>query len=236
MNHYWILTCEHASNVIPARFVELFAKKGALLETHRGYDIGARHYAMAIARALECPLVCGHFTRLLVDLNRSSDSSQVFSPITKDLDQSTRREILSRYYTPFRTKVRQLVEQKVSSGVCVIHISCHTFTPILGKSERKMDLGVLYDPHRVFEKSIAKTIRQKLKAETSMCVRCNAPYRGASDGHVTGLRKLFSPDQYVGIELEVNQALYVPIKSQLWQDAWLPILVEILRVLSVSKE
>jgi predicted N-formylglutamate amidohydrolase len=120
--------------------------------------------------------------------------------------------------------------------VLVIHISCHSFTPVLGKVERKMDLGILYDPRRALEKAFADTLRRELCEQTAMRVRCNAPYRGVSDGHVTALRQLFSRDQYVGIELEVNQSLYVPIKSQVWQHAWLPRLIEIVRFLAISEE
>jgi predicted N-formylglutamate amidohydrolase len=38
-------------------------------------------------------------------------------------------------------------------------------------------------------------------------VRRNHPYLGKSDGLVTHLREVFGPRDYVGIELEANQAL-----------------------------
>jgi hypothetical protein len=98
-----------------------------------------------------------------------------------------------------------------------------------------MDLGILYDPHRADEKSMSLSLRHELAAHSSMRIRLNAPYKGVSDGHVTELRRLFSPDRYVGIELEINQSLYVPIKTQVWQDAWLPCLVDSLRFLEKKK-
>ncbi len=235
MECYWVLTCEHASNAVPPRFRSIFSKKSALLESHRGYDIGAQHYAQEISKSLSWPLFCGEYTRLLVDLNRSAHNPHLFSSITKTLDSTTKQEILDLYYTPFRTNVRQLVEKKIASGATVIHISCHTFTPILGRVERPMDLGILYDPHRADEKSLSLSLRQELAAHCSMCIRMNAPYKGVSDGHVTALRRLFSPDRYVGIELEINQSLYVSIKTELWQDAWLPRLVDSLRFLKKKR-
>jgi predicted N-formylglutamate amidohydrolase len=38
-------------------------------------------------------------------------------------------------------------------------------------------------------------------------VRRNAPYRGRDDGLPTALRRRFAPRHYLGVELEVSQAL-----------------------------
>jgi predicted N-formylglutamate amidohydrolase len=229
MNQYWILTCEHASRAVPIRFQSLFANKEDLLATHRGYDIGAERYARSIANKMSWPLFCGQWTRLLVDLNRSEGSPNLLSSITKTLTLDSREEIVCSYYNPFRTKVRQLVQRKAAAGACVVHLSCHSFTPVLHGAERKMDLGILYDPSRDKEKSLAQRIRQKLLEGVSMRVRFNAPYRGTSDGHVTALRKIFPEDRYIGLELEVNQLLYASAKKDLWQHVWLPRLIEALR-------
>ena len=43
-------------------------------------------------------------TRLLVDLNRSPWHPHLFSEITRPLSESRRREILQRYYVPYRGK------------------------------------------------------------------------------------------------------------------------------------
>ena len=41
-------------------------------------------------------------------------------------------------------------------------------------------------------------------------MRRNYPYRGSSDGLTTTLRGLFADPDYLGIEIEVNQALVGP--------------------------
>lgn len=230
MKLYWLLTCEHASNRVPRRYLPLFASQRHFLESHCGYDIGAKDSAQTIANALSWPLICGSTTRLLVDLNRSLGHPSLFSPITRSLDQRTRQVILDRYYHPYRQRVLDLIEEKTASGYCVIHFSCHSFTPVFHSVERRMDLGILYDPTRLLEKHLAHVIRNSLCEETSMKVRLNAPYKGISDGFVASLRRAFSGDQYVGLEIEINQSLYLPIKSPLWQHAWLPRLVEALRL------
>jgi hypothetical protein len=44
-------------------------------------------------------------------------------------------------------------------------------------------------------------------------IRCNYPYRGTADGLVRSLRHRFSYQDYLGLELEVNQALLNGHKS-----------------------
>jgi predicted N-formylglutamate amidohydrolase len=217
-----LLTCEHASNAVPRRLHPLFSKQKSLLRTHRGYDIGAKEYAEALACHTGWPLFCGSYTRLLVDLNRST---HLFPPILKELDRGTKREINKTYYQPFRSQVFAYVRNQIASGLCVIHLSCHTFTPVLNGVVRPMDLGLLYDPSRRREKEVAERVMCALQAETSMYIRANAPYKGTSDGHVTALRKQFPKESYVGLEIEVNQSLFCPSRSELWKHVWLPRLI-----------
>ena len=40
-----LLTCEHASNAVPAPHRPLFARRQGVLATHRAFDIGARTVA-----------------------------------------------------------------------------------------------------------------------------------------------------------------------------------------------
>jgi len=220
-----LLTCEHASNAVPRHLQPLFSKQENLLRTHRGYDIGGKEYAQAIASSTGWPLFCGSYTRLLVDLNRST---RVFPAFLKELDPRTKTQILKTYYQPFRAKVFKFVCDRIATGGCVIHLSCHTFTPVLNGVVRPMDLGLLYDPSRDREKEIAEAVAHDLGAQTSMRIHANAPYKGISDGHVTALRKMFPKERYIGLEIEVNQSLFSPPRSELWKHVWLPRLIEAL--------
>jgi predicted N-formylglutamate amidohydrolase len=92
-----------------------------------------------------------------------------------------------------------------------------------------MDIGLLYDPHRPSEVHFVEDFQRRLTEHTSMRIRRNFPYRGVADGHATALRRLFSQDQYVGIEIEVNQSLYQSERCALWKQVWLPRLEEALQ-------
>jgi predicted N-formylglutamate amidohydrolase len=91
-----------------------------------------------------------------------------------------------------------------------------------------MDMGLLYDPGRKREQKFAEGIIQKLRSETSMNVRANAPYKGVSDGHAAALRRQFSDTNYVGLEIEVNQSMLCPPRRELWRHVWLLRLIEAL--------
>lgn len=63
------------------------------------------------------------------------------------------------------------------------------------------------DPRRPRERTFADELRQALRAtRPDLRVRRNYPYLGRADGLVTTLRRRFAEDEYLGLEVEVNQA------------------------------
>lgn len=193
-----IVTCEHGGNAVPTRWRKLFAARRALLLGHRGWDPGA----LELAREMPGPLHFSKTTRLLVDLNRSLGHPRLFSEVTRPLPAAERARILALHYHPYR----QAVEQAVAESGPLLHLSVHSFTPVLEGAVRSMDVGLLYDPTRAGERRFCdRWIRKIRQAAPGLVVRRNAPYRGVSDGLVTHLRRRFPASRYRGIELEVNQ-------------------------------
>ncbi|MFC1745817.1 hypothetical protein ACFL35_17625, partial [Candidatus Riflebacteria bacterium] len=104
------------------------------------------------------------------------------------------------------TSVLNWIRGNINRGYPVIHISVHTFTPILHEKIRRCDIGILYDPGRKTEKIFARAWINSLKATLdNFITRANYPYRGKADNFNTFLRKIFSFEQYLGVEIEVNQ-------------------------------
>jgi predicted N-formylglutamate amidohydrolase len=117
-------------------------------------------------------------------------------------------DLVHRYHRPWREEVHQAVEDATREGLQVIHLSVHSFTPIMDGVDRRTDFALLYDPKRPAEKVLARRWLNTIRvAKPSWRLRSNFPYRGTADGHVTALRKLFPPEKYVGIELEFSQGL-----------------------------
>lgn len=206
MQNHFIITCEHASNAVPAEWAHLFRGSEPVLGSHRGWDPGALELAKKMADSLDASLHIYPWTRLLIELNRSKGHKSVFSEFTRSLPIDHKSLLLSAYWSPYRENVREDIQKAVAIGKRVIHISVHTFTPIWKGEERDLDIGLLYDPQRKNEQEFCRNWRKKLKSQVpGFRIRMNRPYLGSSDGHTTSLRKDLSENNYLGIEIEVNQ-------------------------------
>jgi predicted N-formylglutamate amidohydrolase len=214
-----LLTCEHASNRVPARWAATMAGARRALASHRGWDPGALNLARFLARRLAVPLTAGGASRLVVDLNRSRHHPRLFSQWTSLLPPASREAILDAIWRPYREDVARQVEVSRRGGRRVLHLSIHSFTPVLDGRRRDVDLGLLFDPARAGERRLARAWKPALQAALALPsrrtraagsplrVRLNAPYRGTADGLTTDLRRRFPATAYIGLELEVNQRL-----------------------------
>lgn len=205
-----ILTCEHATNQIPAEWRFLFRSRTAkqALRTHRGYDIGAIGLAERLSRRLSAPLVRWSASRLLIDANRSISNRSVLSEFTRGLSDAEKQKIAVEHYAPQRALVEGAVRRHIRASRRVVHISVHSFTPVMRGVVRRADVGLLYDPSRVWERALCDAWLGQVALEApALRLRRNYPYLGTSDGHVTSLRRKFPASRYVGIELEVNQGI-----------------------------
>lgn len=202
----FLITCEHGGNRIPARYRGHFAGQQGLLQSHRGFDPGALALARDLARQLNAPLFYSTLSRLLVDLNRSPGHRRLHADAIKQLPAEIRRCIVKRYYLPFRARVQAAICAALAHGGRVIHVSSHSFTPVLHGMVRTADVSLLYDPMRPGEAALCKAWLACLKTRApALRVRRNYPYTGTSDGFTAWLRRNFAADKYIGIELEINQ-------------------------------
>ncbi len=202
-----VISCEHAVREIPPEVAAQIAIPHRVLTSHRGYDRGAMEIAMALAEQMRSPLFLGTLTRLVVDLNRSEGTGDLFSRYGRSLDGSSREQLLRQHYRSFRDQVRAEIERRLSQGLHVLHLSVHTFTPRFRGERRTADIGLLFDPARDAENHFAEAWREAiLQHWPQLIVKMNYPYLGTDDGHTTALRTDFPDPQYLGIELEVNQS------------------------------
>ena len=203
-----MVTCEHGGNRVPARYRHSFRGLERDLRTHLGYDIGALQMARELAAAFRAPLVASTVTRLVVDLNRSLGHPRLHGRPIRSLPDEERERIVVAHYLPYRTEVENLIGNAIGRGRRVVHLSAHSFTPRLDGKVRTADVGLLYDPSRPGEVRLGANWKSALaRAAPQLRIRRNYPYKGVDDGFVPYLRSRFPPRAYVGIELEVNQAI-----------------------------
>jgi predicted N-formylglutamate amidohydrolase len=217
-----IVTCEHGGNRVPTRFAKSFEGQGALLRTHRAYDLGAATVATEVARLLRARLLVATTTRLLVDLNRSPSHARLFSEFTRGLPRHDKERIVAEHYLPHRRAVERAIAQARARRGFVVHLAIHSFTPVLDGIVRRADVGLLYDPARSPERALCESWRDALlAAEPARLVRRNYPYRGTSDGLATALRREHGVTAYAGVEVEVNQRLLVTRRDAVRVAGWL---------------
>ena len=208
-----IITCEHATNHIPPEYAHHISDPDTLA-SHRAFDPGTQDLARLLARRLQAPCFEADISRLLVDCNRSPGHNKLFHP---SLNKAEREAIFTRHYQPFRRSALDAITATINNGSTVLHLSIHSFTPRLNGEIRRADIGLLYDPRRSKEKLLCgRWLANLKKTAPTLRLRRNYPYRGIADGFATALRKMFVQENYLGIELEVNQNLTSDNESD-WQ-------------------
>lgn len=222
-----MLTCEHASNRLPAAFKKFVPAD--IQRTHRAYDIGALKVFRKLVKFTKPEFSCeGKFSRLFVDLNRTITNKSAFSEYYDAFEASDKsaaekaKATATAYWKEYRENIEKFVMQNIgksskaagkknagNKGTAIVHLGIHSFTPVLNGKPRNTDIGILFDPARPQERAYANVIKDEIKRlHPHMKVRFNYPYKGTSDGLTTSLRKKFGP-RYVGIEIEINQKFFI---------------------------
>lgn len=184
----------------------MFANAEDVLASHRGWDLGSLGVAKYLARHLEAPLYFQKVSRLLVEMNRSIDNKELFSEYTHNVDNRIKETLLAKYYYPYRNEIENKIKASLVNGEAILHVSVHTFTPVLNGIVRSVDVGILYDDARIEEKEFCEQWKERLdNILPDQLIMLNCPYNGADDGFTTYLRTKFSGDEYLGIEIEINQ-------------------------------
>ena len=96
-----IISCEHAGNYIPKEYQYLFQGQSDILQSHRGWDIGAYSLAKYLSRHLSAPLFEQKISRLLIEMNRSKSSQELFSAFTKMLDESKKDALIEGQFKSY---------------------------------------------------------------------------------------------------------------------------------------
>lgn len=205
-----MITCEHASNELPARVKDLRISQEDL-ESHRGYDIGAfAVYEELVSKFKPDFYSSGRYSRLFVDLNRSLRNNKFASPAGIAYHESYWGEV-EKFVAQNLPEISENPSKAGCAQPAIVHLAIHSFTPELNGIVRNADIGILYDPSRPAECKIADIIVAEIRARYPQYnVRRNYPYQGKTDGLCTSLRKKFDPHKtgrYVGFEIEINQKL-----------------------------
>lgn len=163
----YVLLCEHASRAIPARYRGL-GLSDADLSAHIAWDIGARTMALAMAEALDAPLVMAGFSRLLIDLNRPLQagssipalSETTTIPGNRDIGDAERAYRIRTYFEPFQRAVGDLLDRRSRAEKATAVIGVHSFTPVYKGFRRPWASGILCSHSLDFGKALVAALDQ----------------------------------------------------------------------------
>lgn len=174
-----MITCEHASNAVPAGLNQLGLSDAERL-THIAIDIGAAELATALRDQLKACLIRAQYSRLLVDLNRYPNDPSVVLKVSDDvavpanagLDQAEISQRIQRYHTPYHAALSQKLDDLLAHNEKVDMLFVHTFTPQMGSVSRPWHIGLLFHD----DGANAQTMAAALERDTDYLVGMNEPY------------------------------------------------------------
>jgi predicted N-formylglutamate amidohydrolase len=208
-----LLSCEHASNSIPAPLEPTEADR-LWLDTHWAWDPGAPTVTRHLVERCQASAVLARFSRLVCDPNRSLDDPTWIVGNVEGHDLSFNRRVppderrrrLQRYYAPYHSAL-DVAASVVAGRDRPFLLSIHSFTPNYLGQDREMELGILFDDHE----PLAESLRQGL-GEQGFRVAMNAPYSGRN-GRMYSATRHGRGNGLPYLELELRQDLAQDIEG-----------------------
>jgi len=181
----WLVTCDHASNRVPD-----WVAGGDLgiapddMARHIAWDVGAAGLALALGRALDAPVICSTFSRLVIDPNRGEEDPTLVMklydgtiiPANRTVTAVEVEQRLQRLYRPYHGGLARLAARRDDTVI----VAVHSFTPCLqARAPRPWQVGVLY-AHQ--DDRLSRPLLAALQAGGDLCVGDNEPYAGHLPG------------------------------------------------------
>ncbi len=223
----WLVTCDHASNRVPA-----WVNGGDLglpaadMERHIAYDVGAAGVTTALADLLDAPAILSQFSRLVIDPNRGPDDPTrlmrlydgTIIPANAYADPDEKARRVARLYDPYHDALAELAARP-GTVICAVH----SFTPQLrGRAPRPWEIGVLY----ANDDRLARPLMDACRAQ-GWVTGDNEPYLGHLPGDSIDRHALADGRPNVLIELR-NDLIADAAGQTLWAQRLAPILKQIL--------
>ena len=214
-----LLLCDHASKAVPRALGDLGIGE-AELSRHIGWDIGGLDAALALAEALDAPLVASGYSRLVIDCNRwpggegstpeVSDGTRVPANVGLSREQAEARA--EACFWPYHREVDRQLDRMTGQGRPVAMLVVHSFTPVMAGFRRPWHVGVLWnDDPRLPEPLLAE-----LRRDPALVVGDNEPYSARASYEYT-LTAHARPRRLPHCSIEVRQDLLAtPAAARDW--------------------
>lgn len=195
-----LVVCDHASNHVPEKIY--LGIDRALLSRHIAYDIGVTGVATFLVELSGCAAFLATNSRLVVDLNRYPEDSNVI-PVASDgidltgnrLDAAGHKARLERFFHPYHATLENLIQRYPPALI----LSVHSFTPRLESDpdgHRPWEVGILYNDYE----TAATLAIERLESE-GLIVGDQLPYSGKLLNATMNRHAEANEIPYVGIEI-----------------------------------
>jgi predicted N-formylglutamate amidohydrolase len=184
----FVILCDHASNFIPPAYAGLGLGEAERL-AHIAWDPGALPVARRLAETLDAPLVAGGVSRLVIDLNRATDATDLIPtrseatavPGNEGLGEAERSRRIRTIHEPYHTAIEALIGRRLADRMPTALVAIHSFTAVYNGRSRPWEIGILFDQDR----RLADRLLDALRAEDGLVVGVNEPYSPADRVYFT---------------------------------------------------
>lgn len=217
----WVLTCDHASNFVPAEFGALGLPQ-ADLSRHIAWDPGALPVARLLAETLDATLVETCVSRLVLDCNRALDAPDLIPQVSEDtaipgnagLSDAQRQARIARCWRPFHDAVDAVVGERLAAGREVRLASVHSFTPVYRGAARPWHVGIIHDG----DERLSRPLLAALARTPGIVVGDNEPYSPADRVYYT-LERHARPRGLPCVMIEIrNDEIATGSAQKLWAE------------------
>lgn len=218
----WLVTCDHATNRVPEWLGGTLGIAASDMARHIAYDVGARGLSVALGEALDSPVVCSDFSRLVIDPNRGEDDPTLVMklydgtiiPANRHVGPAEVEDRLQRLYRPYHAALAQM-----AGGRAILAI--HSFTPCLkGRPPRPWHIGVL---HSHEDERLSRALITQLQTVPDWCVGDNEPYSGHLPGDAID-RHALQPGRHNTLIEVRNDLIVTEAQQQDWARRLAPLL------------
>ena len=224
----WLVTCDHATNRVPAEMGGTLGVSAEDMARHIAYDVGAAGVALDLAERLDAPCIMTDFSRLVIDPNRGEDDPTLVMrlydgtiiPGNRGLKDEEVLRRLDTYYRPYHAALAALAARRDDTAILAVH----SFTrQMRGRDPRPWHVGVLHaDDRRLSDPLLAL-----LRAEPDLVVGENEPYGGHLAGDSIDRHAIARGRPNVLIEIR-NDLIVTEAEQSAWAARLAPMLDAVL--------
>ena len=128
-----LLVCEHGGQAIPGTLGNLGVSRDDL-DSHIGWDFGALPVALAVAEALDAPLIHQRYSRLVYDCNRPPGSAEAMPSLIHGISVPGNQDLSETDIAHRRREIFEPYDAAVTGALKAPRLaafSIHSFTPEL---------------------------------------------------------------------------------------------------------